>query len=204
LEELGTWELWICLRVMCFDGWREVVGVVFIALNHHIVIANFLPHANGPCPRSDGPPFTSTTGIAMVSSNDYINGYKCIKCIIRCQIKQSQTIRPHPRRSVRTLKMNFTKPDTFRFFWFSTWGRSALGLERCSPLLWTICSRRLDFNIVYVWGASRCHGRSARKWFLQKAILSEIIYVILYSWLRIEMDELMHLWNTQLGKLVSP
>jgi hypothetical protein len=26
----------------------EVVGVVFIILNHHLAVANFLPHANGP------------------------------------------------------------------------------------------------------------------------------------------------------------
>jgi hypothetical protein len=25
-----------------------VVGVVFIVLNHHLAVANFLPHANGP------------------------------------------------------------------------------------------------------------------------------------------------------------
>jgi hypothetical protein len=28
----------------------EVVGVEFIALNHHIVVANFLPHADDSCP----------------------------------------------------------------------------------------------------------------------------------------------------------
>jgi hypothetical protein len=28
----------------------EVVGVVFITLNHHIVFAKFLPHADDPCP----------------------------------------------------------------------------------------------------------------------------------------------------------
>jgi hypothetical protein len=29
-------------------------------------------------------PCTSTAEIAMVNSNGYINGYKCIKCIVRC------------------------------------------------------------------------------------------------------------------------
>jgi hypothetical protein len=28
----------------------EVVGVVFIALNHHITVVTFLPHADGPRP----------------------------------------------------------------------------------------------------------------------------------------------------------
>jgi hypothetical protein len=31
----------------------------------------------------------------------------------------------HPGRSARMLKMNFTEPNTFEFFWFSTCGRSA-------------------------------------------------------------------------------
>jgi hypothetical protein len=39
-------------------------------------------------------PCTSTTEIATVNSNDYINGYKCIKCVVRCQIKQSRMVRP--------------------------------------------------------------------------------------------------------------
>jgi hypothetical protein len=31
----------------------------------------------------------------------------------------------HPGRSVRTLKIHFTEPVTFGFFWFSPTGRSA-------------------------------------------------------------------------------
>jgi hypothetical protein len=31
----------------------------------------------------------------------------------------------YPRWSARMLKMNFTEPDTFGFFWFSTGGRFA-------------------------------------------------------------------------------
>jgi hypothetical protein len=37
-------------------------------------------------------PFTSTTEIAMVSSNGYINSYKCIICVVKCHIKQSRTV----------------------------------------------------------------------------------------------------------------
>ena len=44
----------------------------------------------------------------------------------------------HPGRSTRTLKIHFTEPVTFGFFWFSPTGRSApeagrsaLGLGRC-------------------------------------------------------------------------
>jgi hypothetical protein len=40
--------------------------------------------------------------------------------------------------------------------------------------------------------------------FSKKLLLSGIIYGIPDSRLRIVVDELMHLWNDQLGKLVSP
>ena len=51
----------------------------------------------------------------------------------------------HPGRSARTLKIHFTEPVTFGFFWFSPTGRSApeagrsaLGLGWCSLLLRTV------------------------------------------------------------------
>jgi hypothetical protein len=54
----------------------EVVGVVFIAHNHFLVVAPFLPTADGPCPWSGrSAPCTSTAEIATVSNNGYINGY---------------------------------------------------------------------------------------------------------------------------------
>jgi hypothetical protein len=98
--------------------------------------------------------------IATVNSNGCINDYKCIKCAVRCQINQSQTVRPctldgpamHPRQSARMLKMNFTEPITFRFLWFSMGGWSApeagrfeFGPRRCSLLLRTICSVNVSF-----------------------------------------------------------
>jgi hypothetical protein len=49
----------------------EVVGVVFIATNHFLVVAFFLVIADGPPPDPDGPPLC-------------INSYKCIKCVVRC------------------------------------------------------------------------------------------------------------------------
>jgi hypothetical protein len=62
----------------------EVVGVVFIAPNHFLAVAPFLPTADAPRPWSgrSAPlvrtvrPCTSTAKIATVSSNGYINGYK--------------------------------------------------------------------------------------------------------------------------------
>jgi hypothetical protein len=57
----------------------EVVGVVFIATNHFLAVAFSLVTADGPhsC--------ASMAEIAMVNNNDYINDYKCIKCVIRCR-----------------------------------------------------------------------------------------------------------------------
>jgi hypothetical protein len=46
--------------------------------------------------------------------------------------------------------------------------------------------------------------RSADRCFSKKLLLSGIIYGILDSQLRIVVDELIHLRNDQLGKLVSP
>jgi hypothetical protein len=51
----------------------------------------------------------------------------------------------------------------------------------------------------------RCKGPDGpHRCFSKKLLLSEIIYGILDSRLRIVVDELMHLRNDQLGKLVSP
>jgi hypothetical protein len=47
-------------------------------------------------------------------------------------------------------------------------------------------------------------GRSAHRCFSKKLLLSRIIYGIPDNRLRIVVDELMHLRNDQLGKLVSP
>jgi hypothetical protein len=64
----------------------EVVGVVFIATNHFLAVAPIMPTADGPRPWSgrSAPlvrtvrPCTSTTEIATVSSNGYINGYNAL------------------------------------------------------------------------------------------------------------------------------
>jgi hypothetical protein len=47
-------------------------------------------------------------------------------------------------------------------------------------------------------------GRSAHRGFSKKLLLSGIIYGITDSRLRIVVDELIHLTNDQVGKLVSP
>jgi hypothetical protein len=98
-------------------------------------------------------PYTSTIEIATVSSNGYINIYKCINCIIGCQIKQSQTVWSYtldgPRGRYNSF---FTELGTFGFLWFpmgrqcaSEAGQSKLGPGRCSYLLRTARSRNVSF-----------------------------------------------------------
>jgi hypothetical protein len=76
----------------------------------------------------------------------------------------------HSGRSARTLKLHFTEPVTFGFFWFSPtgWsspeaGRSALGLGRCSLLRRTVRSVDLCFCSVPVRGSPWCRGRSVAR-----------------------------------------
>jgi hypothetical protein len=65
----------------------------------------------------------------------------------------------HPRRSARTLKMNFTKPIPFRFLWFSMggWsapetGRSVIGLE----LEREMCPWAISINVLVIRFDSLC------------------------------------------------
>jgi hypothetical protein len=57
----------------------KVVGVVFIATNHFLAVAHFLPTVDSSLSVPAHQPLKS-----MVSSNNYINGYRCIKCVVRC------------------------------------------------------------------------------------------------------------------------
>jgi hypothetical protein len=116
----------------------------------------------------------------------------------------------YPVQSARTLKMHFTEPVTFGFFGLSTTGRcapeaerSALGLGRCSLLLRTVHSVNDVFCSVPVQGSPWCRGWSVHRCFSKKLLLSGIIYGIPDNRLRIVVDELMHLRNDQLGKLIS-
>jgi hypothetical protein len=113
----------------------------------------------------------------------------------------------HPGWSARTLKLHFTEPVTFGFFWFSPIGRSApearrsaLGLGRCSLLRRTVHSVDLCFAVFMseghlgaVDGPPQRLGRSARRCFSKNLLLFRIIYGIPDSRLRMVVDELMHL-----------
>jgi hypothetical protein len=113
-------------------------------------------------------PCTSTTKIATVSSNGYINGYKAFNASSDKAVMDVLVV--HPGRSARTLKIHFTEPVTFGCFWFSPTGRSApegersvLRLGRCSLLHRTVRSVDLCFCSVPVRGSPWCRGRSAAK-----------------------------------------
>jgi hypothetical protein len=124
-----------------------------------------------------------------------------------------------PRMVREDTIIHFTEPVTFGFFGSLPTGRSALGLGRCLLFHQMVRSVDLCFCIGYVRGSSWCRGRSAARartihrkgpddprlvCFSKKLFLSGIIYGIPDSRFRIVIDELMHLWNDQLDKLVSP
>jgi hypothetical protein len=149
----------------------DVVGVVFIAPNHFLVIAPFLPTADGPHPWSgrSGPAhqrLKSQRSTVMAIST-------AIEHLMRRQMS-GKTVSDgpivHPGRSARTLKLHFTEPVTFGFFWFSPTGRSApkaersaLGLGRCLLLRRTVHSVDLCFCSVPVRGSPWCRGRSVAR-----------------------------------------
>ena len=64
------------------DDIKGVVGVVFIALNHHIVVASFLPLVDGPRDESRRSAHAGST----TNHNGRFNGYNRIKCVVRYQI----------------------------------------------------------------------------------------------------------------------
>jgi hypothetical protein len=91
------WEL-ECLGELNGGGWVEL-----IAHNNHIVVANILPHADGPRPRRDGPPLHINGWKTTVNCNGY-------KCIMRRQMLDKAVMDGlviHTKRSVRTLKIKF-------------------------------------------------------------------------------------------------
>jgi hypothetical protein len=145
----------------------EVVGVVFIAPNHFLAVAPFVPTADGPRPWSgqSGPAHqrlqSQRSAVTAIST--------AIKHLMHRQMSDKAVadgLVVHPGRSARTLKIHFTEPVTFGIFWFSPTGRSApeagrsaLGLGWCSLLYRTVCSVDLRLCSVPVRGSLWCRGR---------------------------------------------
>jgi hypothetical protein len=133
----------------------EEVGVVFIAPNHFLAIAPFLPTADGPRSWSgrSAPAHqrlkTQRTAVTAIST--------AILHLMRRQMSDKGS-RGRSSRAPRTVCeeaiIHFTEPVTFGFFGSSPTGRStpeagrsALGLGRCLLFHRTVCSADLCFCI---------------------------------------------------------
>jgi hypothetical protein len=149
----------------------EVVGVVFIALNHFLAVAPFLSTADGLCPWSGR---SAPAHQRLKSQRSAVTAISTatLHLMRRQMLDKGVADGPvvHPGRSTRTLKIHFTEPVTFGFFWFSPTGRSALeagrsalGLGWCSLLQRTVRSVDLHLCSVPVRGSLWCRGRSAAR-----------------------------------------
>jgi hypothetical protein len=149
----------------------EVVGVVFIALNHFLAVAPFLPTADGPRPWSgrSAPPYqrlksqrSAVTTISMAIQH------------LMCRQMSDKGNHGRSGCAPRTVRedsiIHFTEPITFGFFGSASTGRSspeagwsALGLGRCLLFHRTVHSVDLCFCIGSVRGSLWCRGRSAAR-----------------------------------------
>jgi hypothetical protein len=95
----------------------EVVGVVFIAPNHFLAVALFLPTVDGPRPLSG---WSAPTHQRLKSQRSAVTTISmAIKHLMRRQMSDKAVADGpvvNPGRSARTLKIYFTEPVTFRFF----------------------------------------------------------------------------------------
>jgi hypothetical protein len=95
----------------------EVVGVVFIATNHFLAVASFLPTADGTRPWSGRSAPAHQRLKSQWSAVTTIS--TAIEHLMRRQMSDKAVADDsvvHPGRSARTLKIHFTEPVTFGFF----------------------------------------------------------------------------------------
>jgi hypothetical protein len=93
----------------------EVVGVVFITSNHFLAIAPFLPIADGPRPWFGR---SAPTHQRLESQRSAVTAIVHFMCRQMSDKEVADSPVVHPGRSARTLKMHFTEPVAFGFFWF--------------------------------------------------------------------------------------
>jgi hypothetical protein len=151
----------------------EVVGVVFIAPTHFLVVAPFLSTADGPCPlfgRSAPAHQRLKTQRSAVTAISMVILY-----LMRRQMLDKGS-RGRSGRAPQTVRedaiIHFSEPVTFEFFGSSPtgWsapeaGQSALGLGRSLLFHRTVRSVDLCFCIGFVRESPWCRGRSAsRAW----------------------------------------
>jgi hypothetical protein len=98
----------------------EVVGIVFIASNHYLAVAPFLSTADSPRPLSG---WSAPAHQWLESQRSAVTAISTTIVHLMCHQMSDKVVADgpafvQPRRSVRTLKMHFTEPVTFGFFWF--------------------------------------------------------------------------------------
>jgi hypothetical protein len=139
----------------------EVVGVVFIASNHFLTIAPFLPTVDGPRLWSGR---SAPADQWLKSQRSAVTAIST--AILHLMRRQMSDKGNHERsgRASRTVReddiIHFTEPVTFGFFGSSPSrrsapeaGRSALGLRRCLLFHRTVRSVDLCFCIGSVRGS---------------------------------------------------
>jgi hypothetical protein len=109
----------------------EVVGIVFIAPNHFLVVAPFLPTVDGPRPWSGR---SAPAHQRLKSQRSAVTAIStAIKHLMRRQMSDKGS-HGWSGRAPWTVRedaiIHFSKPVTFGFFGSAPTGRSALGLGR--------------------------------------------------------------------------
>ena len=149
----------------------EVVGVVFIAPNHFVAVAPFLPTVDGPRPWSGQP---APVHQRLKSQRSAVTAISM--AILHLMHRQMSDKGSHGRssRAPQTVRedtiIHFTEPVTFGFFGSSTTGRSVPEAGRSAPGLgWRLLFHRTVHSVdsrlcsVPVRGSLGCHRRSAAR-----------------------------------------
>jgi hypothetical protein len=149
----------------------EVVGVVFIALNHFLVVASFLSTTDGPRSWSG---WSAPVHQRLKSQRLAVTAIStAIMHLMRHQMSDKGN-RGRSGRAPRTVRedviIHFTEPVTFGFFGSVPTGRSAPEAGRSAPgpgrcLLFHRTVRSVDLCLcsVPVRGTLWCRGRSAAR-----------------------------------------
>jgi hypothetical protein len=149
----------------------EVVGVVFIAPNHFLAVAPFLPTADGPRPWSRR---SASAHQRLKSQWSAVTAISTAILHLMCRQMSDKGSRGRSGRAPRTVRedaiIHFTEPVTFGFFGSAPTGRSApearrsaLSFGRCSLLHRTVRSVDLRLCSVPVRGPLWCRGWSAAR-----------------------------------------
>jgi hypothetical protein len=119
--------------------------VVFIASNHFLAVAPFLPTADGPHPWSGWSAHAhqrlKSQRSAVMAISTAIEHLMCHQMSDKAVVDGPVV---HPGRSARTLKIHFTEPVTFGFFWFFTDRMVRAGGRTIRTWSWTVLTSPSD------------------------------------------------------------